>query len=179
MVGELIPSLLFLPTAFIAFASAQSFIHAPSATRPHLFLADSPAAHTHSQLQEWLLCSSADRTRGAVWREGSERPQDGPSQVCSTHTSYVPVLKLSLVQPLKQPPGDYLQDQIVADFRCRGSTVNHQSWKGLFSKELKAGKIEELELEELILNSLRKGRKSPCYSPFTRGNPAHLVTGHY
>lgn len=51
MVGEPISSLLFPPTAFVAFTSVQSFIHAPSATRPHIFLADSPAAHMHSELQ--------------------------------------------------------------------------------------------------------------------------------
>lgn len=51
MVGEPAPSLLFPPTAFVAFTSIQSVIHAPSATRPHLFLADSPAARMHSEPQ--------------------------------------------------------------------------------------------------------------------------------
>lgn len=67
------------------------------------------------------------------------------------------VFELTLVKPLKPPPGDYLQDQIIADFRSRGSTVNHQTWKVVLSKELKAAEIEELELEELSLNSHRKG----------------------
>lgn len=79
-------------------------------------------------------------------RDGSERPQDETCPRFVPHTSNLPMFKLTLAKPLKQPSGDYLQHQIVADFRSRDSPGNHQTWKVVFSKELKVAEMEEPEL---------------------------------
>lgn len=50
-----------------------------------------------------------------------------------------------------------MQEQVVANLGSEGSTSNHQTRKVGFSKKLKTAGIQELELEELSLNSHGEG----------------------
>lgn len=113
--------------------------------------------HTHIPNDRNSFCVPVLTEQERQWGEKALKGLKMDCPRFAAHTSNVPVFKLTLEKPLKQLPGDCLQDQIVADFRARDSTGNHQTWKMVFPKELKAAEMEEPELEELSLNSHGKG----------------------
>lgn len=123
----------------------------------HIYSLLTAQLHTHIPNYSNSFCVPVLTEQEKQW---GEKALKGLKMNCprfAAHTSNLPVFKLALAKPLKQPPGDYLQHQIVADFRSRDSTGNHQTQKVVFSKELKAAEMEEPELEELSLNSHGKG----------------------